>query len=300
MHAFLEMFAPDFVLRNALWASLLLGAIAPLIGVHLVLERRVLLALALPEAGNLGVALSVWVLAALGVNAGSENNATLVFGVSVAGALLLMLLALAGLRLVRRAKSTHVHAEDAGVHADGEEGALFALALASTLILAASHKIPELGLLDALKGELLAVSTPLLLGLVLGAALVVSSNVLLKGPFQAVLYDPLAAHASGLPAARIQSLSTGLLCLTVALGSLAAGPLAVFAFLVAPATTLLPFVKHFGTLCWTASAVGVACALAGFYLSYCSDTLPAAAAQMLCLGAVWLGSRVWLCVRKNG
>src|SRR5258708_34260972 len=104
MHAFLEMFAPDFVLRNALWASLLLGGIAPLIGVHLVLERRVLLALALPEAGNLGVALAVWALAALGVNAGSESNATLVFGVSIVGALLLMALALAGLRLVRWAK----------------------------------------------------------------------------------------------------------------------------------------------------------------------------------------------------
>jgi ABC-type Mn2+/Zn2+ transport system permease subunit len=56
MKDILEIFSPDFLFANALWASLLMGLFCPMIGRHLVFGRTILLGLAIPQISLAGIA----------------------------------------------------------------------------------------------------------------------------------------------------------------------------------------------------------------------------------------------------
>src|SRR5688572_16988270 len=60
-----EILAPDFLLRNSMYVTLLVGLVCPVIGCFLVLRRLVFLGIALPQVASAGVALTlsvhVWV-----------------------------------------------------------------------------------------------------------------------------------------------------------------------------------------------------------------------------------------------
>lgn len=284
MNALFQILDPDFVLRNAVHASLLVGLIVPLAGIHLVLGRRALLALALPEAGGAGVAASAFACALMGADLSHEHAGALpFFVVGLGGALLAMALALGLLFWLDRRTSA----------LEAEAGAVFALAFGLTLALSASNRIPELGLLDLLKGEILAVSGRLLFAMAAGMACVAAPLILLRHRFEMVLYDARMAYASGLPARGLGLLSLGLVCVTIALGGLCAGPLTIFAFLVLPAVTVLPFARRMRGLYLGAPLLGLACAFGGFYASFTLESwnLPVSAAQIVLLGFVWLFSR---------
>src|ERR687892_296700 len=50
------MFSPDFLLWHALYASVAIGFVCPLVGVYLVLRRLVFLGVALPQISAAGIA----------------------------------------------------------------------------------------------------------------------------------------------------------------------------------------------------------------------------------------------------
>src|SRR5262245_28652978 len=56
METLREIFAPDFLSRNSVYISLLVGFVVPLVGVHLVLRRVVFLGVALPQVSSCGIA----------------------------------------------------------------------------------------------------------------------------------------------------------------------------------------------------------------------------------------------------
>ena len=93
-----------------------------------------------------------------------------------------------------------------------------------------------------------------------------------------------------------------LTCIVIGAGGLCAGPLGVFAFLVLPVLSVYPFTHSLRTLAILSSATGAVCAFIGFYLSYALDdwNLPVTAAQVIVLGAVWVGSGgVALCINPT-
>src|SRR6266566_9360800 len=58
MNALFEILSPDFLLRQALIGSVLVGCICPLVGVYFVLRRMIFLGVALPQVSAAGIALA--------------------------------------------------------------------------------------------------------------------------------------------------------------------------------------------------------------------------------------------------
>ena len=302
MQQLLEMLSPDFILRNSLYASLILGLALPLIGVPLVVNNRTMLALALPEVSNLGVALAALLLSAAGWWSHSGETEAHFFFYGLAGAIACMLLAVGLIRQIQRLKFEGGVAEsERGGQEDAEGSVLYAGAWAGTMAIAASNLLPELGLLSALRGELLAVSSQLLCCVTLGFAAVLALLFIFSQPLQLLWFDERIAYAQGLPTGKLQALNLGILCVSIAMGSLCTGPLAVFAFLIVPPVTVLPFVKNFKTLCRYACLLGLVCGFAGFYVSYTFErlNLPTATAQILCLVVTWITSKFYCWIKAK-
>ena len=51
-----EILAPDFLLRNSVYISLLVGLVCPLVGVYLTLRRLIFMGVALPQISSCGIA----------------------------------------------------------------------------------------------------------------------------------------------------------------------------------------------------------------------------------------------------
>ena len=273
----LEILDPSFSLRNSLYASLLIGAAVPLVGIHLVLGRRVIMALALPQGSTLGVALTLCAGSLLGVNFSDSHHEAAFFGVALLGALLVM-----GLCLLWEARQ---HARFA-MSKDAEAGGIYAVAAAGVMALAASRAVPELGMLDVLRGEILAVSDTLLLWLAVGLLIVTGVLLWLRHAFVALLFDPGMSNTYSFPARALSFLANMLICTTIALGGLVAGPLTIFGFLLLPPLAMLPFARNMRALYLGSSVLGLIAAFLGFYLSYLQDewNIPVPAAQLLLLG----------------
>ena len=56
MHTLFEILSPDFLLRQALIGSVLVGLVCPLVGVYFVLRRMIFLGVALPQLSAAGIA----------------------------------------------------------------------------------------------------------------------------------------------------------------------------------------------------------------------------------------------------
>jgi ABC-type Mn2+/Zn2+ transport system permease subunit len=292
MNSLFEILNPHFVLRNALISSLLIGAAVPPVGVFLVVGRRTILALTLPQVSTLGVALVVWLGSFLGVHfTAPEASAAFTFW-AVVGSLGAMAAALSWQALLERKLNAL---------GDAESGAIYALATALTLALAASRRIPELGLLDKLKGEVLAVPDALLTCQAAGFAVAMALLIVLARPLQFLLFDRTLCYSSGLPADFLGAVMTCLIGAAIALGGLCAGPFTVFAFLILPPLAFLPFVRSVTRLYVSSSVIGVLCAFIGFWISYSWEdwNLPISAAQIILLGLVWIIARTFKLARVS-
>jgi zinc transport system permease protein len=280
----LEILSPDFVLRNSLYSSVLIGAVVPMAGIYLVVGRRTILALMLPQVSTAGVALMLWAGSSLGLSLVSEHHSETFLFLALTGAIIAMAGALSFQFLIDRVLQTP---------SDSESGAVYALAAALTLAIAASNVVPELGLLDVLRGEILAVPTRLLLWQVAGFTLVVVLLLSMRHSLNFVLFDRVLSFTAGLPANTLSGITTGVIALTIALGGLCAGPLTIFAFLVLPSLTVLPLVRHMRGMYIGSAIIGVVSAFGGFWLSYSIQewTLPIPAAQIGLLSIFWLISR---------
>src|SRR4030095_10091507 len=51
-----EILSPDFLLRNSIYVSLLVGLVCPLVGVYLILRRLIFMGVALPQISSCGIA----------------------------------------------------------------------------------------------------------------------------------------------------------------------------------------------------------------------------------------------------
>jgi len=133
-------------LRNSVYVSLLIGLVCPLIGNYLVLRRLIFMGVALPQISSCGIAfafaLHAWHLVPH-LDDSSEN--ALAFG----GSTLFTLAALFVLTLLQR--------RSAGL-ADTRVGAAYVLAGAFSILLLVKNPYGEHGLLDRLRGEIIAVS----------------------------------------------------------------------------------------------------------------------------------------------
>ena len=68
-----EILSPDFLLRNSIYISLLVGLVCPMVGVYLVLRRLIFMGVALPQISSCGIAF-VFALQAWGVLSHVHEN----------------------------------------------------------------------------------------------------------------------------------------------------------------------------------------------------------------------------------
>src|SRR6266436_2791342 len=73
METLRHILSPDFLLRNSVYTSVLIGFACPLVGVFLVLRRLVFMGVALPQISSTGVAIALLVPLWLGATPGAHD-----------------------------------------------------------------------------------------------------------------------------------------------------------------------------------------------------------------------------------
>lgn len=274
METVLHVLHPDFLLRNSVYISVLVGAVAPIVGVLLVLRRLVFLGVALPQISSCGIVFA-FALVGWGILPHAHEawgDRTLAF----AGAVTFTLAAVVLLAVIEGRSS--------GL-SEGRLGRTYVLAGAWGILLLAQNPLGEHGLLELLKGELIAVSDADLIISLVVFTLVALTLLLLRKEFLLVSFDREMAFTLG---KNLVVWDTGialLIGLTVAVAVLSVGPLVAFGFLLLPPLTAYLFARSMRQLIIGSSLLGVAGAFTGFCLAYRFD-LPAGPTEVALLGVV--------------
>ncbi len=260
MSGLLEMFKPDFLLHHALYGSIVMGFVCPLVGVYFVLRRMVFWGVALPQVSAAGIAFA-FMLQGLGFTmlAGGESQER---HLAIVGSVLFTGLSLLFLAwMERRGKAA----------SEGRIGVLYALAWAASILFVSANAAGETEMLGLLKGEIVAISESDFHAMLDVFGLVAAAMFLFQREFLLVSYDRDLAVTLGRRVLWWDALLYLVVGLTVSLGVMTAGPLVVFGFLVVPPMAARPWAKGMGSFSVFASLCGGASALAGFYLSFTRD-----------------------------
>lgn len=271
-----EVFSPDFLLRNSLYVGLLIGLVCPLIGTYLVLRRLVFMGVALPQISSCGIAfafaLHAWHI--FPHLEGSSENA-LAFG----GSTIFTLLALFVLTLLQRRSS--------GL-AEARIGTAYVLAGAFSILLLVKNPYGEHGLLDRMRGEIIAVSNGDLLLTAGTFAFVVVVLLLFRKEFLLVSFDPEMAVTLRKNTTLWDGLLFLLIGVTVSMAVLSVGPLVTFGFLLIPPLIARALARNMTQLAIMGSVVGMVSACVGFCLAYRWD-VPVGPTDVALLGVIYLG-----------
>lgn len=275
MNTLLEVLSPEFLFRNSVYVSLVIGLACPLVGVYLVLRRLIFLGVALPQISSTGIAFAlsmhVW-LGHSGDTHGEEQRVLAFAGSTVFTVTAILWLAL----LEKRRRGT----------VEGRLGTAYVVATAISILLLAKCPIAEQGWLNLLKGEIIATSGSDL-GVAIGTfAVVVSALGIYQKEFLLVSFDREMALALG---KNVVGWDLGLFLLigvTIAVAVLSVGPLITFGFLVIPPLVARQFAGNMRQLAIAASGVGGAAALFGFCIAYRWD-LPVGPTDVALLGLLY-------------
>ena len=268
MSTLVQILSPDFLLRDALVGSVLVGVVCPLVGAYFVLRRMIFLGVALPQLSAAGIAFSfVGYRLAVGVHEHgnvSERELAMLgsFAFTLGGLLVLT-------AFERRGRET----------VEARIGVTYAIAAALTILFLAVDPHGDAEMVNLLKGDILATTrTSLtLLASVLGAVVLVLFAC--RKEFLLVSFDRDLAVVFGKRAALWDGLLYLLIGITISLGVMTAGPLVTFGFLVVPPLTARLVTRRMLSFSLVAAAIGGAAAFGGFYCAYRMD-LPLGPAEV--------------------
>jgi|CXWL01.1.fsa_nt_gi ABC-type Mn2+/Zn2+ transport system permease subunit len=260
MNEILEMLKPDFLLHHAVWGSLVVGLVCPLVGVYFILRRLVFWGVALPQVSASGIAFA-FMLQGLGINflsggEGHEKHLAILGAVVFTVGTILVLAA-----LERRGSGL----------SEGRIGALYALAGAASILFVAWNAAGETEMLGLLKGEIVSISEVDFHAMLDIFGFVAASMFLFQREFTLVSYDRDMAVSLGRNVLGWDLLLYLIIGLTISLGVMTVGPLVIFGFLVLPPLAALPWAGGMMSLSILASLIGGLSAFAGFYVSYSYD-----------------------------
>jgi ABC-type Mn2+/Zn2+ transport system permease subunit len=269
-----EILAPEFLLRNSVYMSLLIGLACPLVGVFLVLRRLVFLGLALPQVSSCGIACA-FALHTWGIIPHMEDTE---HGLAFMGSTVLTLLVLALLSLLERR---------GGGYVEGRIGTAYALAGAWSILLLVMNPYGEHGLLQRLRGEIIAVSDRDLTITAIAFGLVFLLLFLFRKELLLVSFDREMAVALRKNVAFWDALLFLVIGVTISLAVLSVGPLVTFGFLLIPALMAHLLARNIWQFILWAPAIGAMAALAGFSLAYRWEW-PVGATDVALLGVLYL------------
>jgi len=275
METLREILSPDFLLRNSLYTSLLVGLACPLVGVFLVLRRLAFLGVALPQISSTGVALAlslhVWFGPAHSHDHGTNQ------AVAFVGAFTFSLLAVMALALMERNRDGRT---------DGRLGAAYVVATAVSILLLAKCPQAEQSWLTLFKGEIIAVTNGELLQTFVLLALALAILGWHRRTFVLVSFDPDLATILKVSVNRWNFVLFLVIGLTVGVSVLVVGPLITFGFMLIPPLIAHRFAANMTQLAVGSALIGLAAAFAGFHTAYVWD-LPVGPASVGLLGALY-------------
>ncbi len=260
MTLLLEMLKPDFLLHHALWGSVVVGFVCPLVGVYLVLRRLVFWGVALPQVSASGIAFA-FMLQGLGMNflAGNESQER---HLAIVGALVFTVGTILALAWRER--------RGAGL-SEGRIGALYALAWAASILFVAFNAAGETEMLGLLKGEIVSISESDFHAMLNIFGVLAACMLLFQREFTFISYDRDMAVTLGRNVLAWDLLLYLIIGVAISLGVMTVGPLVIFGFLVIPPLAALPWARGMTSFSMLASAFGGLSAFAGFYISYTYD-----------------------------
>ena len=271
-----QIFSPDFLLRNSIYTSVLIGITCPLVGVFLVMRRLVFMGVALPQISSTGIAIALSLPLWLGFHMadyGSQSAHTLAFIGSMTFSLVAILM-LAFLE--RRGRG----------QPEGRLGTAYVVAAALSILILAKNPYGEVGLLDLLKGEVITISD---FDLALTAAtlvLVIAALGLFHRELLLVSFDREMAVTLRKNVVFWDVLLYLLIGLTVSMAVLSVGPLIAFGFLLIPVLTAHAISRNMNQLMGLASVIGGAAAFLGFCIAYKLD-MPVGPTDVVLLGLLY-------------
>ena len=255
----LEILNPNFILRNALYGGLIIGIVAPLVGVYLLARRMVFLGVALPQVSTAGIAAAfIWHAFFHGHPDRDMND----FMIALIGSSLLTFGVIVMLALLERRKRGIL---------EGRVAMLYAVAGAATILLVASDRITEIGILGLLKGEIIAIPDTELLILMLGYGAILVLLALFHKELVLVTVDREMAISLGKRVALWDLVLFGVIGVTISLGVLVVGPLVMFGFLIVPPMIAGRLVVGMRNVSVMAAMLGAGVALLGFAVAYRLD-----------------------------
>ncbi len=289
MEELLSILHPSYVLRNALYGGVLTGFVLPLIGVLMYCRRMVFLGVTLPQLSTGGIAAAVfWHLTFHQQDPPHSDFLLALIGSMFVTTGTLLLLAV----LERRGHDV----------VEGRIGAVYVLAGAVTILLLASERVPEVGIVTLLRGQIIAISDRDMLLLLIIYSLIVALLALYRRELLLVSVDRDLALALGKKLWVWDMLLYGLVGLAISLGVLMVGPLLTFAFLLIPTMIAIRLANRFFLVPLLGGIIGAVVAANGFVVSYFLDwptgATDAALACML-LGVLTLGQWIVRHVRPS-
>jgi ABC-type Mn2+/Zn2+ transport system permease subunit len=259
MDTLLEILNPSFLLRNALYGGLVIGLVAPLVGVFLLARRLVFIGITLPQVSTAGVAAAfVWHT----YYHGHLNRDVNDFMLALVGSTILTFAVILGLAFLER--------RGRGL-GEGRIGMLYAIAGAVTILLLASDRVTEIGVLSLLKGEIIAIPDTELRILVLGYGAILALVTIFHKELVLVAVDREMAISLGKRVALWDLVLFGIIGVTISLGVLVVGPLVMFGFLIVPPMIAGRLAVGMRGVSIMAATVGTGIALVGFAAAYRLD-----------------------------
>jgi len=165
-------------------------------------------------------------------------------------------------------------------------GTAYALAGAWSVLLLVKNPAGEHGLLDLLKGEIIAISD-FELGVTIGVfALIIAALFLVQKEFLLVSFDRDMAVTLKKNVLTWDAFLFLLIGLTISMAVLSVGPLVTFGFLLLPPLTAHLFARNMRQFALVAAAIGGMTALIGFCIAYRWD-MPVGATDVALLGAIY-------------
>jgi ABC-type Mn2+/Zn2+ transport system permease subunit len=288
-----EILDPNFLSRNSVYVSLLIGFVCPLAGIYLVLRRVVFLGVALPQISSCGIAfafaLQGWGLIRHAHDSAEER------AIALGGSVVFTLAAILMLSVLER---------PGGGLVEGRTGTAYVLAGAWSILLLVKNPFGEHGMLELLHGQIIAVSNTDLALTAIAFGIVVLCLFVFQKEFLLVSFDREMAVALKKRVSLWDTFLFMLIGLTISVSVLTVGPLVAFGFLLMPPLIAYQFARTMRQFAIASSLIGGTTALLAFWLAYQRDIdLPVGPTAVALLGVVYgvafAGKRLAAAFRKN-
>ncbi|HTY89259.1 MAG TPA: metal ABC transporter permease [Candidatus Acidoferrum sp.] len=276
METLLQILSPDFLLRNSVYTSVLIGFACPLVGVFLVLRRLIFLGVALPQISSTGVAVALSLPLWLGMNTAAHGEPS-GHALAFAGSIFFTLAAILVLAFFER--------RGRGLP-EGRLGTAYVVAAALSILLLSKNRYAELGWLDLLKGEVITISNFDLVLTAAALAVVLAVLGLFHKELMLVSFDRAFAVTLRKKVILWDAVTYLLIGFTVSMAVLSVGPLISFGFLLIPPLTAHLFARNMKQFTVFASIIGGVVSFLGFWIAYQWDW-PVGPTDVVLLGMIY-------------